>query len=266
MNFPKVEIWSNESVQSNHKVVVGINEIPFPTAMYFLESKRLILNRRAYECFGLKVGEAFDFDSWKDNNSNLIDTVINGGVDIFTNQKLHVILPNGNHEIMNISMTHINNLHLGNIYIINFTKAVEKYSITSISSLYNIKDDILKLKPYLNRAGRNVVESFTKKFFKDENQQLTLDDIVYYKKELYEIQKAFPSLSYREVVLCGLLVNGMESKDIASITNRTIDSVFVTIHRINKKLNFESKKDLTETLKGIVLNKRSLPTFKEFDA
>ena len=92
-----------------------------------------------------------------------------------------------------------------------------------------------------------------KKYFREEtNQQLTLDDLVYYEKELKIIQKAFPLLSHREVILCGLLVNDIDSKDIASITNRTIDSVFVTIHRINKKLDFINKKQLVDTLKELV--------------
>jgi DNA-binding CsgD family transcriptional regulator len=72
---------------------------------------------------------------------------------------------------------------------------------------------------------------------------------------LRKIQQAFPSLSHREVILCGLLVNDMETKNIASITNRTVDSIFVTIHRINKKLNFLNKKDLMDNLKEVVFSK-----------
>ena len=266
MNSPKVEIRMDSFVQPKDKVIVGINEIPFPTAIYFLESKRVILNKLAYECMGLKVGETFDIESWKRNNNNFTDIIINGKEDIISNQKEHIVLPNGKHEIINFSMTHIKNTYLGNIYILNFTKSIEKYSAASISSLYNIKDEISKLKPYLNRTGRKMVESLMKKYFRDENQQLTLDDIVYYKNEIREIKKAFPSLSHREVILCGLLINNMETKDIASITNRTIDSVFVTIHRINKKLNLTNKKDLIETLKEIVLKKSSMQMFEEFDS
>lgn len=266
MNSPNVEIQLDKFVQLKDKVIVGINEIPFPTVIYFRETKRVILNERAYECLGLKVGEPFNLDSWKEKNNNFTDIIRKDKVGIISNKKIHVILQNGKHEIMNFSMTHLNNFSLGNIYIINFTKALEKYSSTSISSLYNIQDDISKLKPYLDKAGKNIVESLMKKYFRTENQQLTIDDIVYYKMELYKIQEAFPILSHREVVLCGLLVNGMETKDIASITNRSIDSVFVTIHRINKKLNLVNKKDLTETLKEVVLNKSSTIKIKEIDS
>lgn len=263
MDSQKVEIRLDRTVQTKDKVIVGINEIPFPTAVYFFESKRLILNKRAYECLGLKQGESFDFESWKSQNTNFTDLIIKGGLDIMSNHRTHIIIPNGKHEIMDFSMTHVRNIYLGNIYIINFTKSQEKYSISSISSLYNIKDELSKLKPYLNRAGRNMVDSLLKNHFKDENQQLTLEDIVYYKKELLKIQRAFPSLSHREVILCGLLVNEMETKDIASITNRSIDSVFVTIHRINRKLNLNSKKDLIESLKEAVLNDATINEYED---
>ena len=194
-------------------------------------------------------------ESWKSKNNSFIDIISNSKENIISNQKAHIVLPNGKHEIMSFSMTHVENLYLGNIYIINFTKSTEKYTVSSISSLYNIQNEISQLKPYLNRAGRNKMDSLMKNHFRDESQQLTLDDIVYYKKELRKIQLAFPSLSHREVILCGLLVNDMETKNIASITNRTVDSVFVTIHRINKKLNFLNKKDLMDNLKEVVFSK-----------
>lgn len=76
--------------------------------------------------------------------------------------------------------------------------------------------------------------------------------MVYYEKELSIIQKAYPLLSHREVILCGLLVNDMDSQDIATITNRSIDAVFVTIHRINRKLNFENKKQLISKLRELI--------------
>ena len=173
--------------------------------------------------------------------------------DIIVDEKAHVILFNGKHEIMNYSMTRIKSPVYGKISIIHFSKASEKYSVASISALYSIKDEVAKLKPYLNRTGKSMHEAIMKKYFREEsNQQLTLDDLVYYEKELRIIQKAYPLLSHREVILCGLLVNDMESKDIASITNRTLDSVFVTIHRINKKLDLLNKKHLVDTLKELI--------------
>lgn len=252
MRTQKFEVKVGREYQANDRIVVDINEIPYPTAVYVSSKDEVILNRRAYETLGMNEGEVFDLITWKKINPYLSDVIKKLDKDIINDQKVHVILFNGKHEIMNYSLTRITNPLLGEISIIHFSKASEKYSVASISSLYSIKEEVAKLKPYLNRTGKIMHESLMKKYFRMENQQLTLDDMVYYERELRIIQKAYPSLSHREVILCGLLVNDMDSKDIASITNRTLDAVFVTIHRINRKLDILNKKQLIDTLKELV--------------
>lgn len=252
MRTQKIEVGIGNEYQSNGRIVVDINEIPYPTAVYIHSKEEVILNRRAYETLGMNEGEVFDLTTWKRINPYLNDVVRKIDKDIINDQKVHVILFNGKHEIMSYSLTRITNPSLGKICIVHFSKASEKYSVASISSLYSVKEEVAKLKPYLNRTGKNMHENLMKKYFREENQQLTLDDLVYYERELRIIQKAYPSLSHREVILCGLLVNDMDSKDIASITNRTLDAVFVTIHRINRKLDILNKKQLVDTLKELV--------------
>lgn len=252
MRTPKIEVEIGREYQSNSTIVIDINEIPYPTVIYTPLKEEVILNRRAYEVLGMREGEVFDLTTWRKINPYIADCYKKINENIVNDQKVHVILFNGKHEIMNYSLTRITNRSVGEIFIIHFSKASEKYSIASISSLYSVKEEVSKLKPYLNRTGKIMHESMMKKYFREENQQLTLDDLVYYEKELRIIQKAYPSLSHREVILCGLLVNDMDSKDIASITNRTLDAVFVTIHRINRKLDILNKKQLVDTLKELV--------------
>ncbi|MEA4917136.1 hypothetical protein [Proteiniphilum sp.] len=257
MRTQKFEVEVGNEYQSNGKIVVDINQIPYPTAVYIPSKEEIILNRRAYETLGMNERDVFDLTTWKKINPFLADCYRKVNEDIVNDQKVHVILLNGKHEIMNYSLTRITNPLLGKVYIIYFSKASEKYSVASISSLYSVKEEVAKLKPYLNRTGKIMHESLMNKYFREENQQLTLDDLVYYERELRIIQKAYPSLSHREVILCGLLVNDMDSKDIASITNRTLDAVFVTIHRINRKLDILNKKQLVDTLKELV-NKQEI--------
>lgn len=256
MRTQKFEVGIDRKSQSKENILVDINEIPYPTALFIPLNQEVVLNKRAYDTLGMKESEVFDVTTWKRINPYFEDNIKKITDDIIIDQKAHVILFNGKHEIMNYSMTRIQNPKLGKIAIIHFSKASEKYSVASISSLYSIKDEVAKLKPYLNRTGKGILDNLMKKYFREEsNQQLTLDDLVYYEKELMIIQKAYPLLSHREVILCGLLVNDMDSKDIASITNRTLDSVFVTIHRINKKLDFVNKKHLVDALKELVYTK-----------
>ena len=252
MRTQEIEVGIGNEYPLNGKIVLDINQIPSPTAIYIPLKGEVILNTFAYETLGMQDGAIFDLTTWRKINPYLRDCYRKFKDDIVTDQKVHIILLNGKHEIMNYSLSCIQSPLLGKVYIIHFSKASEKYSVASISSLYSVKEEIAKLKPYLNRTGKTMHECLMRKYFREENQQLTLDDLVYYERELRIIQKAYPSLSHREVILCGLLVNDMASKDIASITNRTLDAVFVTIHRINKKLDIVNKKQLVDTLKELV--------------
>lgn len=254
MYSQKLMVTVGGTSHSNERIFFDFNEIPQPTAVYIPSTNEVILNKLARNVLGMKENELFDLSTWNKINPYFEDEIKSVSLqENVINHKVHVILFNCKHEIMNYSITHVHNSQFGKICIIYFSRASEKYSVASISSLYSIKEEVAKLKPYLNRTGRQMHEATMKKYFREElNRNLTLNDLVYYEKELHIIQNAFPSLSFREVILCGLLVNDLESQDIAAITNRTIDSVFVTIHRINKKLNLDNKKQLIATLKNLV--------------
>jgi len=252
MQQQMMDVTVGKNYHHREKIAIDINEIPTPTAIYLSVYNEVILNRYAFTCLGMRENEIFDLKTWGKINPFLNDTIKKYHWDTVIDQKIHVILFNGKHEIMNYSLSHFSSPSLGKIIIIHFSKASEKYAVAALSSLYSIKDEIIKLRPYLNRTGQKMLQNLITKYFREENQQLTLNDLVYYEKELRLIQKAFPSLSFREVVLCSLLVHDMESQDIASITNRSLDAVFVTIHRINRKLAIVNKKRLVDTLKQVV--------------
>lgn len=253
MQLQMMEVAVGKNYHQRDKIAIDINEISYPTAIFLSVYNEVILNKFAIACLGMKENEVFDLKTWGKLNPYLNDMIKKHHQKTVIDQKMHIILFNGKHEIMNYSFSHFSNPTLGKIIIIHFSKASEKYAVASLSSLYSIKDEIIKLRPYLNRTGQKMLQNLTTKYFREENQQLTLNDLVYHEKELRIIQKAFPSLSFREVILCGLLVNDMESQDIASITNRSLDSVFVTIHRINRKLAIVNKKQLVDILKQVVI-------------
>ncbi len=62
----------------------------------------------------------------------------------------------------------------------------------------------------------------------------------FYKNLLSE----FPKLSKSELKLSALVALGMDSKDIASILNLSVDSVKVARYRLRKKLNLNAKENL----------------------
>lgn len=256
MNSFNIKISFSRSLSNENQVIVDIDEIPYPTAIFLSNTKEIILNKKAADIFGIDEKEKLNLDKWVEKNPFLEEEFKkNASVDCINDKKVHVVNLNGKHEIINYSLRKIENSSHGNITIIHFNKASEKYTAASISSLYSTMEEIIKLKPYLNKTGKKMLDDILNKYHKnDESQILTLDDLVYYEKELRIIQKAYPLLSHREVILCGLLVNDMDSQDIATITNRSLDAVFVTIHRINKKLNIENKKLLISKLRDLISN------------
>lgn len=256
MDSLKFQFRLVKKIKGNDLISMDIDQIPYPTIIYFPISQEVVLNKLAYQTLDIGENDNLDCEKWIEMNPFLQDEIKkSSSLDFINNGKLHLINLNGKHEIINFSFRKINTTSFGKIAFINFNKASEKYSAASISTLYSIIDEITKLKPFLNKTGRTMLEDILRKYFKKDNSQiLTLDDLVYYEKELSIIQKAYPLLSHREVILCGLLVNDMDSQDIATITNRSIDAVFVTIHRINRKLNFENKKQLISKLRELISN------------
>jgi len=256
MNFFNIQIRFSRSIIGGDQVIVDIDQIPYPTIFFFSKTNEVVLNIQAAEILGVDEKEKFDLDKWIEMNPLLEEEIKKyASIDCLNDKKVHMVNLNGKHEIINYSLRRIQNSSNGHLTIIHFKKASEKYTAASISSLYTTMEEIIKLKPYLNKTGKKLLDDLINKYYKnDDSQILTLDDLVYYEKELRIIQKAYPLLSHREVILCGLLVNDMDSQDIATITNRSIDAVFVTIHRINKKLNIENKKQLVSKLRELINN------------
>lgn len=247
----------SKSQPSNDTVAIDINDLPFPIAIYIFSTNRVILNEPALELLGMKSNEAFDLATWNRINPFTKDILTKHGRGDVTDQKVQVMLFNGKLEVMRYSLGTVLSPLLGAVYIIYFSKVSDKSSAASFSFIHSIKDELAQLKPYLNRTGKTMHRALMKKYFGEENKQLTLNDLVAYEKELRIIQRAYPSLTHREEILCCLLVNDLDIYEIALATNRTPESVSVTIHRINKKLGFMNRKELINALKDLVRDENS---------
>src|SRR5690554_957591 len=125
MRTQKFEIGIDRKYQSKESIVVDINEIPYPTALFIPLNQEVVLNKRAYETLGMKENEVFDVTTWKRINPYFEDNIKKITDDIVIDQKAHVILFNGKHEIMNYSMTRIHNSKLGKIAIIHFSRRLK---------------------------------------------------------------------------------------------------------------------------------------------
>lgn len=251
--MPDLQIEFKEDILEAISLPIKIDDIPYPAVLYFPSTDDFFVNKQAYSVLGIKSSNSSDVRKWWKMNPKLSQIIKLIKTGTISNQKYHVVLYNGKQDIVNFSSSLVSSSLMGDAYLIQISKASDKCSMCAIATTLSLKEEIVKLKPYLNKTGRTIFDKIMSEYFTEkDNKHLTLDDLVYYEKELRIIQKTYPFLSNREVILCTLLVNNMSSSNIANITNRTEGAVFVTIHRINKKLNLNNKNELIQILRDLV--------------
>lgn len=235
---------------------INLDVLLYPTAIFISPSGQIVLNKPAYELLGLKNKQEFNVDKWRSINPHVRDILIRVDKDIITDQKILLTLFNGKKEIVSFNLSIVKHKEIGRIHIIQFMKAANKYSVSSLSSIYTTGEEVRKLMPYLNNTGKALLKDILQTHFKEEGKQLIAEDLIYYEREIQIIEKAFPDLTHQEVIMCGLLINDMDSNEISLLTKKSLNSIFVTIHRINKKLNIKDRKELVETLHRLIEDER----------
>lgn len=257
VDMPKINIDFNKLLdgQITRDFTFDLDVLLFPTAIFIMPSKTVVINKYAHELLGLRENQSFNIDKWKTLNPQIGDILSKIEHNFISDQRILITLFNGKKEIVCFNLSIIKYNDTGRIYIIQFRKATNKYSVSTLSSLQTIGDDVKKLMPYLNNHGKTLLTEILSNHFEEDKRELISDDIVYYEKEIKIIEEAFPTLTHQEVIICGLLLNDLDSNEISQLTKRSLNSVFVTIHRINKKLNIKDRKDLIETLEQTIIKK-----------
>lgn len=254
MNTPKLNIELIDNFLSKNNVITNIDIVPCPMVILMSLTLEVFMNKKARAILETPIDEEMDVRGLLNANKHIMDIDKFASHESLTNKSLIINLLSGKEIRIEYSFNRLKDDILGLIYFITFNKKELSIPSESVFSMSMVKEDISKLKDNLNNEGKEVLNEILKQYFNKEHKQLSLEDLVNYEKELQIIQKEFPLLSRREVLLCGLLVHDMEFNDIAALTNRSLNSIFVTIHRINKKTNIPNKTELTNVLKKIINN------------
>ena len=86
---------------------------------------------------------------------------------------------------------------------------------------------------------------------KDQNQETDRRTPATQINNTNHLLQLFPLLTDYEISICGLLSLKLSFEEIASITGKTSNSLRVTFHRLLKKTNFTSGKELLRKLESI---------------
>ncbi len=121
------------------------------------------------------------------------------------------------------------------------------------SNLLNeVAEDISHLIPFTTTEGRKVINSLISRINDKSSENLWNEFEVcfenvhtgFYKK----ISEKIPDISFREKRMCAFLKMNMSTKEIASITFQSVNSIDVAKHRLRKKIGVASDEDLNNFL------------------
>lgn len=247
----KIDIEYEQKLKKG--VLLTIDSIPYATAIYILNNDCIHFNKLALNTLEINKTEDFDIVNWRKRNpyiEQVIRRLTNNN--ILLDQKVLIVLNSGKKEIMNFNLSVLRNTTIGHIYVIYFNKVSTKYSASVMSSLHSIKEEVRKLAPFLNKAGKELLTEITEKYFTDHDKSLGINHLMYYEKEIFIIQESFPFLKHHEIIICSLLINNMDDSDISFLTKKSLNSIYVTVHRIKKKMNVKNRTELRRLLLAAV--------------
>jgi len=214
------------------------------------------VNQQAIEFFKASTKEDFIFD--KQNIKNMVIDP-QRSIEFISNFNKETVLINREILIRRFDKTIASvEIYAGifpdnpNWLLIQFTETFTQSQeiLTDLSEAF--RREVQRLKPYLNKPGKDLLEEMIINNLLDgiitnkptrKNQLITVDE-----DRINHITKLFPELSNSEIILCGFLSLKMSIENIASVTGKTANSLRVAFHRILRKSNMSSGKELLRLL------------------
>lgn len=118
--------------------------------------------------------------------------------------------------------------------------------------LHSVSDDVESLIPFTDAEGRNKIKSLVHKINDRSSEHFWNEFEVCFEKvhsDFYnKLVAKIPDISLREKRLCAFLKMNMSTKEIASITFQTTNSIDVAKHRLRKKMDISSDEGFTNFL------------------
>lgn len=142
-----------------------------------------------------------------------------------------------------------------NFILFQFTETSPKIHALLIQMIHAFRVEIQRLKPYLNKPGKELLEQIVsdnalETKVKDLPNGKNLLDIIS-EERIAQFIQLFPELTNSELAICAFLSLKMTIDEIASLTGKTSNCLRVSFHRILRKTNISSGKELLRKLENI---------------
>ena len=121
--------------------------------------------------------------------------------------------------------------------------------------LEDIRTKIIKLTPYCNSAGKEMLQDFIRTIEKNKSAKAWdefEENLAQINSGLYKKLLAIdPSLTPTELKICGLIAQNQSTKDIATLTNRGKQTVANVRHSLRRKLNLSQDDNLAAFIRSL---------------
>jgi len=139
--------------------------------------------------------------------------------------------------------------------ILQFTHISAKANVFVTEKMKVIKKDIVLLKPYLNKPGKDLLEKIVCKNLTEITVDFKTTQKNYFnlfpQSTLNKLSQSYSGFSNLELSLCGLLSLKLSFEEISHITGKSSNSLRVLFHRLLKKTEFQNSKEFLRKLESL---------------
>ena len=139
--------------------------------------------------------------------------------------------------------------------LIQFTDISPKTLVLLTEVFQTLRQEVLSLKPYLNNPGKELLKEILSNnsfdgFIDNKSKQKNQLEVIG-EERISNIVRLFPQLTYAETKFCSFLSLKLTIDEIACITGKTSNALRVSFHRILRKTEYLTGKELLRKLESI---------------
>jgi len=235
--------------RNEQEMMVMMRSLPVSTIVFDQNGKIIDINQPALNFFKIKSIEDYAIKKWEVlNNRNLILSIIKelkcGKVVIEKNQLLKC--PDCNVKDIKFCASMLS----GQKTVFIFQFMIVSNSKVSFEELlsHTVHQPNQNL-GIIPKGNREILQMFEDRSIKRAIFKRYLNEEV-----ILAISRKYPTLSNREVIICGLVSLNMSTVEMAIVTNKRVSNVHSIIFKLRKKFSINSRRELY--LKLIAENSR----------
>ena len=161
---------------------------------------------------------------------------------IIRNKIYQLKYPDSNFSVINFSACMLNGT--SDLFLFQFFELTATWD----EVLPKHKHKGSKVLQRINKIQENKHKLEIHKLFGDQAMKQQMFQNYLDEDKIDELSQKYPLLTYTELIVCGLIALKMSTDEIAMLTGRTINSIYVIKYRIFKKFDLNSCKELYQIL------------------